>query len=81
MNDFSPCCMKRIDELDAEGLEKTREENAKGGPPCELIVNGRCRVCGTWLSFNHVYWMWDGELNLGPVSVERVDCDSVVRPD
>jgi hypothetical protein len=81
MNDFSPCCVKRIDELTREGLEETKKENAKGGPPCEIIVNGRCRVCGTWLSFNHVYWAWEGELDLGTVSVDWPDRDSVVRPD
>jgi hypothetical protein len=47
----------------------------------EVHVNGSCRVCGTWLSFNHVYWMWEGELDLGPASFEWIDQDSVVRPD
>ena len=79
MTDFSPCCVKRIVELDRQGLEETKKENAKGGPPCEVTVSGRCGECGMWLRFNQVYWMWEGELDLGPVSVEWTDRESFVR--
>jgi hypothetical protein len=44
-------------------------------------MSGVCRACGTWLEFNHVYRMYQGELDLGTVSVEYPDRDSLVKPD
>ena len=81
MSDFRPCCRKRIGELDREGLEMTKEVNKWPDPPCEIIVSGYCRTCGMALKFNTLHHAWEGELDLGPVSVEWVDRDSVVRPD
>lgn len=82
MNDFAPCCLKRIGELDRESLKRTKEVNAKSDSPCDIVLSGVCRVCGTWLEFNDAYWMYQGELDLGrAATVEWVDQDSVVRPD
>ena len=83
MNDFSPCCMKRIGELERQALEETRVAYAKG-LLCEITLSGYCRTCGMALTFNHVHWMYQGELDLGPVPTEvyvYTDQDSVVKPD
>jgi hypothetical protein len=68
--------VRRIGELDREGRELSKLEDMG----VEVHVSGYCRTCGMALIFNNLHYTWQGELDLGPVSVEWVDQDSVVRP-
>lgn len=82
MNDFNPCCEKRIAELTLEGreLSKLQAHQLRGGS-VDVHVSGYCRTCGMALIFNHIHYAWEGELDLGTVSTEWIDRDSVVKPD